>query len=91
MATHASAEKRRRQSLRRRDRNRSARQALRAAVRQVQSALSAGKTEDAQKLAREAERTIARAAGKGLLHKRGASRKISRLSKAVAKSSSTAK
>jgi small subunit ribosomal protein S20 len=78
MANHKSAEKRHRQSLKRRQRNRVAKGAVRTAVKKARAAIEA-KDETAAALVREAEKTIAKAAAKGIFHRRNASRQVSRL------------
>ncbi|MCB0310023.1 MAG: 30S ribosomal protein S20 [Bdellovibrionales bacterium] len=79
MANHKSAEKRLRQSLKRRTRNRFARSTVRTAVAKVKNSVQSGDLEAAKSQVKEAEKLLARAAGKGVIHKKNASRKISRL------------
>lgn len=83
MANHKSAIKRHRQSEKRRDRNRSRRSEVRTAIKDAVAAVAAGKTTDAKELGRKAESIIASAAKRNLYHKANASRKISRLMKAI--------
>ena len=83
MANHKSAEKRHRQSLKRRERNRIARSAVRTAVNSVKNAIQSGDFTLARKLLLEAEKMLSGAASKKLLHKRNASRRVSRLASAV--------
>jgi len=78
MANHKSAEKRHRQSLKRRDGNRTLRAAVRTAIRVARNAIEA-KDNSAAELIVAAESAISKAATKGLYHKNNASRKISRL------------
>ncbi|HID69978.1 MAG TPA: 30S ribosomal protein S20 [Desulfobacterales bacterium] len=85
MANHKSAEKRNRQAQIRRIRNRSNRTRMRNAVKAVDSAITAGSQEDAQVALKTAVPVIARTASKGTIHKKNASRKISRLTKRVNK------
>lgn len=83
MANHASAAKRARQALVRRDRNRSTMSSLRTIIKQVESSVE-NKDKDAARAAlTSATSQIARAAGKGVLKKNNASRKVSRLTKMV--------
>ncbi len=85
MANTRSAEKRNRQSQKRRARNQSVRSTVKTAVKGARDALAskdAGKVKDALV---GAVRTLGKAATKGVLHKRTASRRISRLMKAQAK------
>ena len=81
MADHKSAKKRVRQEVRRRARNRHIRSGLRSAIKTVRTAI-AGEA-DATSALRAAERTIRRAASKGVLSKKQASRKVARLATAV--------
>ena len=84
MANIASVIKRNRQSQKRRVRNHAARTKVKGAVKAVRDAMSAGSSApDQQKALGEAMRTLHKAASKGLLHKRTAARKISRLSKSL--------
>lgn len=83
MATHASAEKRHRQSLRRRERNRFARATLRSAIRKAQKFAEDGNKEGALDAAKKASSLLDKAAVHGLLHKNAARRSISRLNKRV--------
>ena len=84
MANHKSAIKRHRQSLKRRDNNRSKKSAIRTATKTVQTKLSAGELDSARSEMRATERLIAKAASKGVLHRKTAARKVSRLAKRVA-------
>jgi small subunit ribosomal protein S20 len=87
MANIASVIKRNRQAQKRRARNHAARTQVRGAVKAVRDAKAAGSsTADQQKALGQAMRTLQKAAGKGLLHKRTAARKISRLSKSLNRS-----
>jgi len=83
VANHKSAKKRARQSLRRRDRNRHDRSEMRTAVKRVRSAVESGENEAARSALTSAESQIRRAATKGLIHWKTASRRISRLTKAT--------
>ena len=92
MANHKSAEKRQRQSIKKRARNRVAKSTVRTAVKGVRAALE--QNSDAQEvkgLMQSAERLLAKAAIKGILSKSTASRNISRLAKSVAKKGKAAK
>ncbi len=83
MATHKSAEKRSKQAEKRQDRN----MAVKSKVKtQIKTVLSAVESKDKEAAANSLEKTIpqiAKAAAKGIIHKRNASRKISRLTKKV--------
>ena len=83
MAQHKSAKKRARQSLKRRARNRHISSGLKTTVKAVRNATG----EDAIPALRAAERAIRKAASKGLLSKKQASRRVSRLTKAVNRAS----
>lgn len=81
MANHKSAEKRNRQNQAARLRNTSNRSAMKTAVRKLDDAIEAG--EGVQEALQDAISRIAKTASKGTLHKKTASRKISRLTKRV--------
>lgn len=84
MANHKSALKRHRQSVKRRNSNRVAKSTVRGAVRKVRSAIEQGEPKETQMQSmREAEKLLAKAARKGIIPKRTASRNISRLAKKV--------
>ena len=85
MANHKSAEKRNRQSQVRRIRNRANRTRMRNAIKAVDAAIDTGSQEDAQVALKTALPVIAKTASKGTIHKKNASRKISRLTKRVNK------
>jgi small subunit ribosomal protein S20 len=87
MATHKSALKRHRQSLKRRERNRARHSAIRTALKGTQAAVQEGNKPLALQLLHHAESIISKAVLKGALHKKNARRHISRLAKAVAKGS----
>ena len=81
MATHKSAIKRQRQSLKRRERNRAAKSALKTAVKKVLAAIEEKDREKAEALFRRTVALINKTASKGIIHKNTASRKISRLAR----------
>lgn len=85
MANHKSAKKRLRQSIKKRASNRSAKSEIKTAIKKVREGVAAGKTEDAQTLARTAESLIASAAKKGILHKGNAKRNISKIARLASK------
>ena len=86
MSTHKSAIKRARQSERRRLRNKSYRTRVKNVSRQVREAVAAGKSpEEVQASLRKAVSVIQKTASKGVIHKRKAARKISRLYRLVNK------
>ena len=80
MATHKSAVKRARQALRRRARNRNLRGRMRTAIKEARAALGEG-GQTAQAALKQAESQLRRAASKGVIPKKRASRQISRLAK----------
>lgn len=82
MANHKSALKRARQNVNRRDRNRAVKTRIKNVVKGIRNAVSENSETAAQDL-NTAKSVIAKAAKKGVIHKKTASRKISRLSKLV--------
>ena len=83
MANHASALKRHRQSEKRRKRNQAIKTRLRHLVRAVRAALTARDANTAASRLDDATRALAKAATKGVVHRRNASRRIARLTRAV--------
>ena len=83
MANHKSGIKRDRQSKVRRLRNRMIKARMKTAIRKIEEALVAGAEEQAQDALKSAIPIIQRTASKGTIHKKKASRKISRLSRRV--------
>lgn len=81
MAHHKSAKKRIRQTVRRTARNRDVRSNTRTLVKRFRMAVEAGDAAAAGQHLRAAERAIRRAATKGVIPARRASRTVSRLSK----------
>ena len=88
MATHRSAEKRARQALKRRARNREAKSQVRTLLKSVRGAIASGDSEGARQKLGSAERALRKAASKGAIKKTTASRSVSRLAKAVHRASS---
>jgi small subunit ribosomal protein S20 len=86
LANTPSAEKRNRQSQKRRARNQAVRTRVKSAVKKVRETLDGGELAAAQDAFKTAARVIDQASSKGVVHRNTASRKISRLAKAVAKS-----
>jgi small subunit ribosomal protein S20 len=85
MANIKSAQKRAKQEQVRRKINLARKTAMKTAIRKVLVAVENGENPaHVQELLRAAEAKIARARGKGLIHKNAASRKISRLTKRAA-------
>ncbi len=83
LANHKSALKRARQNEIRRMRNKSVRTRAKNIVKEVRLAVSENSKEAALKKLDTAKSKIDKAAKKGVIHKKTASRKISRLSKLV--------
>lgn len=82
MANHKSAKKRAKQSQVRRLRNRSVKTTLKNLEKSLRAAQESG-ADTKDELMRQTQSAIHKAAKKGILHKKTASRKISRLSKLV--------
>jgi small subunit ribosomal protein S20 len=91
LANTRSAEKRNRQTQKRRVRNLHVRTGMKTAVRKVREALLRGDAAGARQALLEAARTVDRASSKGVVHRNAAARKISRLARAVAKAAPGAK
>jgi len=85
MANHKSAAKRARQSTERNELNRARRSKVRSLTKVVDKAVASKDVATATTALRSAVSGLARAAGKGTLHKKTAARKTSRLAKAVKK------
>ena len=82
MANHKSAKKRAKQSQVRRMRNRSVKTNLKTMEKKLRAAQEAG--DDAKiELMKQTQSAFHKAAKKGVIHKKTASRKISRLSKLI--------
>jgi len=90
MPNTKSAERRARVGARRHARNKSVKTRLHTLERNYRSLLSAGKTEDAAKALREASSALDKAAKKGVIPKRRASRKKSRLAVSAVKATKKA-
>ncbi|MGQ0532069.1 MAG: 30S ribosomal protein S20 [Caulobacteraceae bacterium] len=84
MANTKSAEKATRVIARRTAVNKARRTRMRSSWRTVEEAISTGDAEKAAEALRAAESETMKAAGKGVVHKNLASRKVSRLSKRIA-------
>lgn len=87
MANIKSQIKRNRQNERAAARNKAVRSGLKTATKKARSAADAGDA-SAVELSRDAARALDKAAAKGVVHKRTAARRKSRLAKAAAKSAS---
>jgi len=87
MANIKSQIKRNKQNETRRERNKAVKSALRTSQKKVQTAVADGDAEAAVARQREAARALDKAASKGVMHKRTAARKKSRLARQVNASS----
>ncbi len=83
MANTRSAKKAVRQTLRRTEANKARRSRMRPSVRKVEEAIASGDKEAARTALKEAQPVIVRTAQKGMVHRKTASRKVSRLAKRV--------
>lgn len=83
MATHKSAEKRDRQSKKRRERNIADKSAIKTTIKSVLSAVETKDKEASAKALKAAIPALDKAAVKGVIHRKNASRKISRLTKKI--------
>jgi len=81
VATHKSAKKRARQTLKRTERNRSTRSRVKSAVKSARTALAAGDAGETAAALKTAEGVLRRAASKRAIPKKRASRSVSRLAK----------
>jgi small subunit ribosomal protein S20 len=82
MANIKSQIKRNRQNEKRAERNKAVRTALKTSTKKVRVAVSGGNAEAVER-AREAARALDKAAGRGIVHKRTAARRKSRLARAA--------
>lgn len=83
MANHPSALKRQRQSEKRRLRNKGHKSTINTTIKKALTSLAEKDTDKAKDLFREAISHLDGAVNKGVLHRRTASRRISRLTKKV--------
>ena len=83
MANHKSAIKRHKQSLVKRERNQVVKTTLKTAAKKVETALAENNADAANEALKTAIVSFDKAAGKGIIHSKTASRKISRLTKRV--------
>ncbi|MBX3181086.1 MAG: 30S ribosomal protein S20 [Polyangiaceae bacterium] len=85
MANHPSAAKRHRQTEKRTLRNKALRSALRTQLKRARAALASGDSGEAKTAVLAASSFLARAASKGIIHLKNASRTTSRLQSHLAK------
>ena len=90
MASHASAIKAHRQSLKNRERNRQYRARLRNTLRAIRSAIEGNDLAGAKKALRDTVSLIDRMAGKGVIHRNAAGRYKSRIAARLAAKSKAA-
>ena len=83
MANTSSAKKAARQAVKRTERNKHRRTRVKSEVRKVEEAIASGNKQSAISALKVAEPVLARTSQKGVVHKRTASRKVSRLTKRV--------
>jgi small subunit ribosomal protein S20 len=83
MANTKSAKKAARQAIRRTEVNKARRTRLRSSVRKVEEAIASGNKAAAAAALKEAEPIIARTGQTGVVHRKTAARKVSRLAKRV--------
>jgi small subunit ribosomal protein S20 len=83
MANTTSARKAARQAVRRTEVNKSRTSRMRLSVRKVEEAVSSGDKAAAQAALSAAEPILMRASQKGVVHKKSAARKVSRLASRV--------
>jgi small subunit ribosomal protein S20 len=83
MATHKSALKRNKQSKEKRLRNRNVKSNLKTTIKSVNAAIEEKDPKKAQEVLSQVTPVINKAASKGVIHKKNAARKISRLTRKV--------
>ena len=83
MANHKSAIKRIKQNSKQRSRNRYFRSTMRTQLKVLNAAIEEGNAETAKAELVKATAIVQRLAGKGIIHRHQAARRISRLAKAV--------
>jgi small subunit ribosomal protein S20 len=88
MANIKQQKKRNLQNERAHQRNKAVRSSLKTSAKKVRASAAAGDVDTATERAREASRALDKAASRGVLHKRTAARRKSRLAKTLARASS---
>ncbi len=83
MANHKDAIKRNNQNIRRRAANRHYRSVMRNQIKRTRAAIDAGDQNTANDELKKAVSIIQRVAGKGIIHRNQAARRVSRLNAAV--------
>ncbi len=79
MANTSSAKKAARQMVRRTEINKARRSRMKSTVKKIEEAIAGGKRDDALAAVRAAEPVLMRSAAKGVIAKKAASRKVSRM------------
>jgi small subunit ribosomal protein S20 len=90
VATHKSAEKAHRQTIKRHDQNRQMRTRLRTALRAIRAAVDSGDTDAAKAALRDTFALVDKMAGKGIIHRNTAGRYKSRITRRITGKSATA-
>lgn len=88
MANIKQQKKRNLQNERAHERNKAVRSSLKTSAKKVRAAAAGGDVDSAATQARDASRALDKAASRGVLHKRTAARRKSRLAKTLARASS---
>jgi small subunit ribosomal protein S20 len=88
MANIKSQIKRNRQNAKRHERNTAVRSSLKTSAKKVHTAVAEGDADAAREQTRATARALDKAASKGILHKRTAARRKSRLAKAANRAAS---
>ena len=83
MADHKDAIKRNKQNVKRRERNRHYRSMMRNQIKRIEHALDDGDIKRAEEQLPSAVSVIQRVAQKGIIHRRQAARRVSRLYKSI--------
>ncbi len=83
MANTKSAKKAARQMVRRTEVNKNRRSAVKTEVRKVEEAIASGDKSAAQAALKSAQPSLVRTAQKGIMHRKTASRKVSRLAQRI--------
>jgi small subunit ribosomal protein S20 len=83
MANIKSQIKRNKQNEKRGERNKAVRTALKTSTKKIRTAVDAGDAEEAMARQRETARALDKAVAKGMVHKRTAARRKSRLARAA--------
>jgi len=85
MIRHKSAEKRARQNKKRYQRNRAIKSSVKTGIKSLSAVLDTKNRDESSSVLKKVISTISRAASKGVMHRKTAARKISRLTKRVNK------